>query len=63
MTFGGELVVLFIKPSMFGKFFNACLKVMWRFEQWTFYIDSLRVKLVLAPIEFAKMSLTLNEPT
>ena len=38
------------------------MKVGWRFEQKTFYIGSLRVKFILAPIEFAKMSLTLNAP-
>ena len=31
---------------------GACLEVMWRFEQRTFYIGSLRVKLILAPIEY-----------
>ena len=30
------------------------MEVVWRFEPRIFYISSLRVKLILAPIEFAK---------
>ena len=48
MTFDKELVVLHTKPSMFGKKIGGCLEVMQRFEQKTFYISSLRVKLILA---------------
>jgi hypothetical protein len=40
MSFGRELVVLLTKPSMFGKFVVACVEVVWRFEQRTFYIGS-----------------------
>ena len=50
MTFGRELVVLLITPSMFGKFLvNA-----WRFEHMTFYIGSWRVKLIFACQEVLK---------
>ena len=38
--------------------FGACMESVWRFEQRTFYIGSLRVKFILAPTEFTKMSLT-----
>ena len=62
MTFGRALVVLLTKPSMFGKFLVHVLEVMRRFEQRSFYIGALRVKLILTLIEFAKMSLTLNKP-
>ena len=55
MTFGRELVVLLTKSSMFGKFLVHVLEVVWRFEPITFYIGSFRVKLILAPIEFAKI--------
>ena len=48
MTFGRELVVLLRKPSMFGKLWVHVLEAVWRFEQRTFYIGSLRVKLILA---------------
>ena len=61
MTFGRELIVLFTKPSKFGKFLVHVLEVVWRFKQSTFYIGSLRVKLILANSTGAKMILTLNE--
>ena len=47
MTFGRELVVLLTKPSMVGKLWVHVLEVVWRFEQRTFYIGSLRVKLIV----------------
>ena len=37
------------KPSTFGKLEVHALEVVWRFEPITFYIGSLRVKLILAP--------------
>ena len=49
MGFGRELVVLLTKPSMFGKLEVHVLEVVWRFEPITFYIHSLRIKLILAP--------------
>ena len=52
MIFGQELIVLASFRSML---------VVWRFKQRTFYIDTLRVKLILACQEVLKMSLTLNE--
>ena len=48
-TFGQELVVLQTPPSRFSKF-----SVVWRFKQKTFYISSLRVKLILACQELLK---------
>ena len=44
-----------------------CLVSFWcmfggHVEVRTFYIGSLRIKLILAPTEFAKISLTLSEP-
>jgi hypothetical protein len=50
MTFGRELVVLLTKLSMFG----ACMEVVWRFEQRTFYIGSWRAKLILALLGMPK---------
>ena len=35
------------KSSMFGKLEVHVLEVVWRFEQRTFYINSLRVKLIV----------------
>ena len=49
MSFGWELVVLHTRPSMFGNW-----DIVWRFEQRTFYIGSLRVKLILACQEVLK---------
>ena len=46
MSFGRELVVMLTKPSMFGKLEVHVLEVVWRFEPITFYIGSLRVKLI-----------------
>ena len=52
MTFGRELVGL-------GAFLEV---VMWRFDPRSFYVSSLRVKLILACQEVLKMSWALNEP-
>ena len=57
MTSVRELVVLYTKPSMLGEFWVHALRIVRRFEQRTFYIGSLRVKLILACQEVA-----LNEP-
>ena len=47
---------------MFGKFSSAYLEVVvWKFEQRTFYISLLRVKVILACQEVHKISLALNE--
>jgi hypothetical protein len=55
MTFGRELVVLLTKPSIFGEFLvHACMEVVWRLEQRTFYIGSWRAKLILAPLGMPK---------
>ena len=54
MTFGWDLVVLHTMRSMFGNFRSACLEVVWRFEQRTFYIGLLRVKFILACQEVLK---------
>ena len=54
MTFGRELVVLHMKPSMSGKFWVHAMRLVWIFEQRTFYIGSLRVKLILACQEVLK---------
>jgi S1-C subfamily serine protease len=48
ITFGLEFIVLHTTPSIFNEFSGACLKVMWTFQQRTFYIGSLRVNLILA---------------
>ena len=53
MTFGQELV-FHTTPSMFGKFFDACLEVVWAFKRRTFHIDWSRVKLILACQEVLK---------
>ena len=47
MTFDKELVVLLTKLSMFGKLLVHVLEVLWRFEQRTFHISSLMVKLIV----------------
>lgn len=47
-TCGQELVVLHTLPPMFGKFLVHARRVEWRFERRTFYIGSLRFKLVVA---------------
>ena len=59
-SFGQELVVFHIKLSMFSKFFGARLESVWRFEQRSFYIDSLGAKLILAPLGMPK-GVNLNE--
>ena len=43
--------VLLVKPSTFGKLEVHVLEVVWRFEPITFYIGSLRVKLILATLK------------
>ena len=48
MSFVGGWLFLLTKPSMFGKLEVHVLEVVWRFEPITFYISSLRVKLILA---------------
>jgi hypothetical protein len=48
VIFAREFVVLHTTTSMFSKFCGACLEVVWRFEQRTFYKGSLRIKLTLA---------------
>ena len=50
MRLVGSWLVLLTKPSMFGELEVRALEVVWRFEPITFYIGSLRVKLILAPI-------------
>ena len=51
---GLELVVLHTTFIMFAWFLVACLEVMWRLEQRTFYISSLKVKLNLTYQELLK---------
>lgn len=53
-----ELVVLHTTPFMFGKFSVHT----WRFEQKTFSIGSLSVKLIMALQKVLKMRLAYNEP-
>ena len=48
-----ELVVLHTTLSRFS-FFGARLELVWKFEQQTFHIGSLRVKLILASQEVLK---------
>ena len=53
MTFDQEEVVLHeYLPCPVS--FSACLEVVWRFEQRTFYIHSLSVKLILVCQEVLK---------
>jgi len=47
--FGGELVVLHRKLSVYGKFLVHAWKFVWRFVWSPFYISSLGVKFILAP--------------
>ena len=61
MTFGQELVVLDTTPSMFGKFFDACLKVVWRFAGKTFFIYSFEGQTFFGMPRGAEMSLALIE--
>ena len=42
-------MVLSLQNLMFGKLEVHALEVVWRFKPITFYIGSLRVKLILAP--------------
>ena len=48
MSLVGSWLFLLTKLSMFGKLEVHVLEVVWRFEPITFYIGSLRVKLILA---------------
>ena len=52
MAFERELVVY--KTFRVWLVFGACLEVMWRCEQRTLYIGSVRVKLILACQEVLK---------
>ena len=52
MTFGRELVVLLTKSSMFVKFLMHVWRSCGGLNNEHFYINSLRVKLILAPIEY-----------
>ena len=47
MNLVGSWLFWFTKLSMFGKLEVHVLEVVWRFEPITFYISSLRVKLIL----------------
>ena len=60
MTFGQELVALRTTFSTFEKFLVHAF--VWRFEQRTIHIGSLRVKLILACQNGHTMSLAPNEP-
>ena len=46
MASGRQLIVLHIRPPMFGMFAGAWLYVLWRFEQRTICIRLLNVKLI-----------------
>lgn len=54
-SFGGELVVLRPKLSMFGKFFGACLETLWRSERRAFYIGSLGAKIIVGKVFWVKL--------
>ena len=43
-------------PSLFGELSVSCLEVVWRFEGITFYVGSLRVKLISGMPSSARMS-------
>ena len=62
MTFGEELVVLHTTPSMFGKFFDECLEVVWTFRRRTFYLALSKGEAHFGMQRRAQMSLALNEP-
>ena len=60
--YGQELAVLLASLSMFGTF-SVLLGGSVEFGRRTFYIGSLRIKLILVCIDGrAKMSLALSEP-
>ena len=50
----GSWLLCIQRFSVFSKVFGTCFKLMWRFEWRTFYIVSLGVKLIWAPLAMPK---------
>ena len=62
MTLGREFVVLHTLPSMYGKFSVHAWRLVWKFEQKTFYDWFIEGQTHFGMPRGAKISLVLNKP-